>query len=339
MNDPKFLKFYQLHLMHYNECQQYRHLVDNIFGNTNISDLRELPFLPSTIFKRLALKSVPDEKVYKTMMSSGTAGQERSKIYLDKDNAVAQQKALISIVGSALESSRAPMLILDSMSQIKNRSSFTARGAGILGFMMFGTKRYFALDESVNIDIESMIQFADVKTAKNKLLYGFTSIIWEEILKKLKQNQAILGDQPAVLIHGGGWKKLANQNILPTTFINEVKSKLGKNVKVIDYYGMVEQTGSIFLGCEDGYLHTNQYNDVIIRDPETFEVLRNGELGVVQVLSTLPRAYPGHSILTEDLGYIVSENIKNSGISEKSFIIEGRIPKTEIRGCSNTYER
>ena len=28
----------------------------------------------------------------------------------------------------------------------------------------------------------------------------------------------------------------------------------GPNTRVVDYYGMIEQTGSIYFECEDGYL-------------------------------------------------------------------------------------
>ena len=34
---------------------------------------------------------------------------------------------------------------------------------------------------------------------------------------------------------------------------------------------MVEQTGSIYLECEEGHLHTNSFNDIIIRDQNTLE--------------------------------------------------------------------
>ena len=35
--------------------------------------------------------------------------------------------------------------------------------------------------------------------------------------------------------------------------------------KIINYYGMVEQTGSIFFECDKGYFHTSIYSDIIIR--------------------------------------------------------------------------
>ena len=52
----------------------------------------------------------------------------------------------------------------------------------------------------------------------------------------------------AVLIHGGGWKKLTNESITEVSKHNQL---CGIN-SIHDYYGMVEQTGSIFMECEYG---------------------------------------------------------------------------------------
>ena len=74
---------------------------------------------------------------------------------------------------------------------------------------------------------------------------------------------------------------------------------------VYNYYGMVEQTGSIFIEskkCE--YLHTSIFSDILIRD-EKFNLVKNGQKGLIQLLSLLPTSYPGHNILTEDIGEIV----------------------------------
>ena len=46
--------------------------------------------LPVRIFKKHDLQSVPRNKVIKKLVSSGTSGQELSKIYLDKENARSQ---------------------------------------------------------------------------------------------------------------------------------------------------------------------------------------------------------------------------------------------------------
>ena len=56
---------------------------------------------------------------------------------------------------------------------------------------------------------------------------------------------------------------------------------------------------------------------------------------MIQVLSILPSSYPGNSILLEDEGYLINKTNKNCKNTGKSFKIVGRIPKAEIRGCSD----
>ena len=73
------------------------------------------------------------------MTSSGTSGQKVSKIFLDKQATLNQSKALTKIVSSFLGQKRTPMIIIDTASILKNRNMFSARGAGILGFSIFGT--------------------------------------------------------------------------------------------------------------------------------------------------------------------------------------------------------
>ena len=68
---------------------------------------------------------------------------------------------------------------------------------------------------------------------------------------------------------------------------------------------MVEQIGTVFLeGPTGGSLYCPDFADVIIRDPETWAELPPGEPGLIEVISTLPRSYPGHVLLTEDLGVV-----------------------------------
>ena len=61
------------------------------------------------------------------------------------------------------------------------------------------------------------------------------------------------------------------------------------------------------------------------------------EVGIIQLISVLPSSYPGHSILTEDEGYIIGEDDCKCGRKGKYFKIIGRIKNAEIRGCSDTY--
>jgi hypothetical protein len=100
---------------------------------------------------------------------------------------------------------------------------------------------------------------------------------------------------------------------------------------------MVEQTGSIFIECEYGYLHSPSYSEVIVRNPISLLPSEVGQEGVVQVISVLPMSYPGHSILTEDLGTVMGRDDCKCGRTGQYFVISGRIKDAEVRGCSDTY--
>jgi hypothetical protein len=100
---------------------------------------------------------------------------------------------------------------------------------------------------------------------------------------------------------------------------------------------MVEQTGTIYMECEEGYLHTSEFSDIIIRNPQDFSVCDVGDEGIIQLLSLLPISYPGHSILTEDTGKIFGVDSCKCGRKGKYFRIIGRLKNAEVRGCSDTY--
>ena len=92
-----------------------------------------------------------------------------------------------------------------------------------------------------------------------------------------------------------------------------------------------------FLQGSDGFLHPPNFADVVVRDPVTWEEVEPGHVGVVQVLSILPSSYPGHSILTEDLGVVHGIDDDPGGWLGKRFSLVGRVPRTQLRGCSDTY--
>jgi phenylacetate-coenzyme A ligase PaaK-like adenylate-forming protein len=109
--------------------------------------------------------------------------------------------------------------------------------------------------------------------------------------------------------------------------------------KVHNYYGMAEQTGCIYMECECGHLHASIFSDIIMRDPLDFTVCPVGKQGIIQVMSPLAVSYPGHSILTEDMGTLLGIDDCPCGRKGKYFKVDGRIPAAEIRGCSDTYGR
>lgn len=325
---------------HKNNCPEYEQMLESVsYDKEKVNSYKDLPFLPVRLFKELSLKSVPQEEVIKTMTSSGTSGQAVSKIYLNKDTSSNQQKAMVKIVNDFTGSSRMPMIILDCPSVVKNRAMFSARGAGILGFSIFGAKKIYALDDDMKLDVEGLSAFLEKYKGQKILLFGFTFMVWQHFYKELLrlEKEGIRFDlSNGILIHGGGWKKLISEAVSPEEFHLKLKEACGLD-SIHDYYGMVEQTGCIYMQCECGHLHASVFSDVIIRKPIDFSECGVGETGIIQVVSTIPESYPGHSLITEDEGVLLGEDDCPCGRKGKYFKIIGRLKNAEIRGCSDTY--
>lgn len=322
---------------HIDACPAYARMMRAVEPDLDkVQTYEDLPFLPVSLFKDLTLKSIPDADVFKTMTSSGTTGQAVSKIYLDRQAAARQQKTLVRIVSDFTGAARLPMLIIDSPSVIKNRAMFSARGAGILGFSIFGADRTYALNDDMEIDFPAIEAFLDRHKGQKILLFGFTFMIWRHFYKELLKSDKKIDLSNGVMIHGGGWKKLISEAVSPAEFKQRLTDVCGLS-DVHDYYGMVEQTGCIYMQCEHGHMHASVFSDVIMRNPRDFSVCPAGEKGIIQVVSVLPESYPGHSLLTEDEGILLGEDDCPCGRKGKYFIILGRLKNAEIRGCSDTY--
>ena len=322
---------------HRTHCAPYARMMETIgFSAAEARSAEDIPFLPVRLFKEMELRSVAEEDVFKTMTSSGTTGQQVSRIFLDRGTATNQQKTLVRIVSDRIGGSRMPMLIIDCPSVVKNRAMFSARGAGILGFSIFGRKKLYALNDAMELQLDAVRAFLAEHVGERILLFGFTFMVWQHFYKALQATGERLDLSNAILIHGGGWKKLTAEAVTPAAFRAALRDVCG-DLDVADYYGMVEQTGCIHLECAEGHLHTSTYSDVIVRRPLDFSPADFGERGIIEVVSLLPESYPGHALLTEDEGVLLGEDDCPCGRKGKYFKVLGRLKQAELRGCSDAY--
>ena len=324
-----------LNLHHYNKSDLYKRYLDKMnFKSNKYSSLVSFPFLPVRLFKEFDFLSIKRKNIFKTINSSGTTSNITSKIYIDKTNALNQIKVLQKIFNSVVGNSRLPMLVIDSKNDNLNRNNFNASAAAISGFSMFANEVVYLLDQNGNIDYENLNNFLNKHSNSKFLVFGFTYNVFINLINKLKKNKLNQKNlSGAFLIHGGGWKKIEKQKIKRDTFNKLINKKL--NIKnIINYYGLVEQIGSIFFECKCGYFIASNFSEIIIRD-ENFKICKDGESGFVQLISLLPTSYPGHNILTEDVGEIVKNHNCTCYGHGKRFLIHGRLKDAELRGCSN----
>ena len=316
---------------HYLKSNSYKKILKGLNYKLKNCNLENLPFLTTNVFKDLKLVSVNEKKIFKTLSSSGTSGSKTSKIYLDKNNANRQRIVLTKIFEHHFGNSRLPMLIISKNPNII-RDKFDAKIAAILGFSIFGKNHTYILEENGDVNFGKLQEFLKKFSKKKFFMFGFTYEVFQTFFKKIKNNQKI-NLKNAILIHGGGWKKLEKNKISNINFKKKFNNKYNLT-KIFNYYGLIEQIGSIFFECPKCNLFVcSDFSEIFIRD-KNFNILNKGK-GLVQLLSLLPKSYPGHNILTEDIGEIITNKNSSCNHKGKCFKIYGRVENSIIRGCSD----
>ncbi|MHC3400571.1 LuxE/PaaK family acyltransferase [Aeromonas veronii] len=316
-------------------CPAFANIL-SAFGWGQASTYQELPYLAARLFKLAQWQSVPQEDVFKVLTSSGTTGTP-SRIVLDRDTAALQSKVLVKILQEFVGKQRLPMLLVEQPALIQNRSGFSARGAGALGLSFLGRDHTYALDEQMRPNWPVIEAFCDKYAGQPVLLFGFTFMVWQCLLEPLRERGLQLPLTQGTLFHSGGWKKLQHLAVDNPAFKLRCHEHLGLS-RVHNFYGMVEQVGSVFVECEQGHLHAPLFADLLVRDPLTHRPLGVGQPGLLQVISAIPQSYPGHSLLSEDLGVLLGEDDCPCGRRGRYFHVSGRQQGAEVRGCSDTFQ-
>lgn len=322
---------------HRKESNLYANILKAMnYDPLKVAHASDIPFFPVRLFKEMDLLSIPREEVFKIMTSSGTTGQAVSKIFVDKETAMMQQKVMIRILSEYLGKQRIPIMIIDTPSVMKDRKQFTARGAAIIGLQVMARRISYVLNDDMSLNMEALNEFLEKNGNSKFLIFGFTFMVWQHLFEALKDSETKVDLSNGWLMTGGGWKKLISNSVTQEEFHKHMNETFGI-VHFLDHYGMVEQTGCIYAECECHHLHASIYSDVFVRRPEDFSLCGIGEEGIIQTVSVLPHSYPGHSLLTEDKGIILGEDDCPCGRKGKYIKILGRIQSAELRGCSDTY--
>jgi len=303
--------------------------------------LADLPYLPVGAFKsNPPLALVDTYEVKRTLTSSATTGQVPSRVVLDAETAKRMTKGVTTIIKDFIGPARRPYLVIDTPENLSTQGELGARGAAIQGLGSFATEVVCCLrrdpEGNTSLDLERLLDCAAKWRETEVLAYGFTYVIWTQLVQPL-QRQGITLDIPNVrVLHSGGWKRLEREAVTKDAFIGGVASVFGcPPDRVIDFYGMVENVGVVYPDCERGNKHVPAFAEVVVRNPLTLEPVAVGQQGLVQVCSVLPTSFPGFLVLTDDMAEIIDYDQCPCGRRGTSFRFAGRVPKAEVRGCGN----
>jgi acyl-protein synthetase LuxE len=303
--------------------------------------IADLPYLPVGTFKtNPALALVDAHEIRRTLTSSATTGQAPSRVVLDGETSKRMTKGVTKIIRDFIGPARRPYLVIDTPENLRTQDELGARGAAIQGLGSFATEVVCCLrcdsEGNASLDLEKLLDCAAKWNHTEVLAYGFTYVIWTQLVRPLQRLGLTLNFPNVRVLHSGGWKRLEREAVTKDVFIEGVASVFGcSSDRVIDFYGMVENVGVVYPDCQHGNKHVPAFADVVVRDPLTLAPVAAGQKGLVQVCSALPTSFPGFLVLTEDTAEIVDYDNCPCGRRGTSFRFAGRVPKAEVRGCGN----
>ncbi|HEA66433.1 MAG TPA: hypothetical protein ENI07_06395 [Desulfobacterales bacterium] len=327
---------------HYNNCQPYQNFCKKRrFNYDKWQQIEELPYLPASIFKDALLLSIPENKIFRTISSSATTSGRSSRIALDKETSRRQSKCFNKVVLNRLGNKRRKFIVIDTPESVGRNRQVTARSSTIRSLLFCAGKTHTCLEEidgKFNLDDDKFDKLLlEAENAKEEIIiFGFTYILYSVVVRKLLEKKMKYKLKGSKIIHIGGWKKLESEKVSPKKLIADCSDVFGVNKgDVVDFYGFTEQSGMIYPTCEAGVRHVPIWGEVVVRDQLSLNPMRIGEEGLLQFITPIQTSYPGHSVLTEDVGCITGIDDCSCGRKGKTFKVLGRAKQAEIRGCGD----
>ena len=327
---------------HLEHCMPYKKMCEKRgIDISSFKSLADMPYLPTSIFKDTLLLSIPKESVFREIQSSATTSGRPSRIGLDKENnrrwTISLQRMLLDRIGNR----RCAMMVMDDESALGRSGVISARASMTRSLLFCASDvKTCVLSEggTLSLDRDALEGFlSGAGDGDGILLFGFTFILYAYVVRPLLESGVRFDLPEAKIVHAGGWKKLQTQHVSPEKLTEDCCQCFGvRPENIIDLYGFTEQGGMLYPTCEQGVRHTPSWGEVICRDPLTLNPLPPGKEGLMQFITPIQTSYPGHSILTEDVGCITGYDDCPCGRKGTTFRIIGRSQTaTEERGCGD----
>lgn len=326
----------------YGHCADYKRILDEADFDPNsinsFEDLVRLPFIPTLYFKHHRLESVPPKRQLIKATSSGTSGA-RSNIGFDF-RSLKNGLDMVIRVGKyhRLWSLRPVNYIIFGYQP--SRQNTTAVSKTAFGFTFFAPalSRTYALEINENgyklsLDkVSSMLE----KCAESRFpmrTIGFPAYTYFMLRDMKEKGVRLKMPKSSMVTLGGGWKQFYAEKVDKQDFYRLVYEVLGiEQENVVEFFGAVEHP-ILYTDCKHHHFHIPVYSRVIIRNPDDFSPVRDGQPGLVNLLTPMVRSMPLLSVMTDDIGILHTEPCP-CGESSPWLEIIGRVGISDIVTCA-----
>lgn len=325
---------------HYAGCPEYRAILDAAgFSPEDLrsrEDLVRLPFLTTLYLKRHTLVSVPERKLLVRADSSGTGGKS-SRIGFDLQSLLLGLRMVIRVGRQRkLWSLKPANYVIFGYPPGPTGASKTAYG---FTFFAPALKRTYALERTGDggyaLSWDRVIRELERCSRSPFPLrtMGFPAYTYF-LLRELK-NRGIRCPMPrgSLVALGGGWKQFYAERVEKAEFYALAKEVLdiGED-HVVEFFGAVEHP-VLYADCPCHRFHVPIYSRVIIRSPEDFAPVPDGQPGLVDLLTPMMQSVPLSSVMTDDLGILHREPCP-CGAESPWLEILGRVGISDIVTCA-----
>ncbi len=262
---------------------------------------------------------------------------------LDRVTRDRQMRTLGVLLSALMGPARRPFVVLDAAAAQGADMELSARVAGLRGYLMMASETHYALENqsgSLKLNVERLAALLEEFQAKQVpvCLIGYTYMLYQYVVASLAHaGRRLPLPDGSMILHFGGWKRLANQAVDRERLNAEVEQVFPMARPCVrDVYGFTEQLGVIYPDDGHGVRLAPVYSEVIVRDPITLQPLEDGATGLLEFITPLPNSYPGIALLLDDVGRIVSRDQEHHGLYGTRFEVLGRAQGAEIRGCGDT---
>lgn len=332
----------------YQNCPDYRKILDGLeFDENQIFSestplgeyLARLPFLPTLLFKRRRMFSVPRRKIAVMATSSGTSGRF-SEIGFDAGGLLCGLKMVLKIGSHRGLFSPIPCryIVMGYQPHRSNRTAITKTAFGATFFTPCLGRKYILKfkDGKYSPDFDGIINAVQKYAAKRAPVrfMGFPAYTFFLLKEMERRGISIKLPKRSKILLGGGWKQFYAEQTDKETFYKLAEKILGiSDENIIEFFGAVEHP-LMYTDCVNHHFHIPVYSRIVIRDCDNFSPLKNGEIGLVNLITPMVKATPILSVMTDDLGILRDGKECGCGINSPYLEIIGRVAPDDIKTCA-----
>ncbi|MBI1884312.1 MAG: long-chain fatty acid--CoA ligase [Chlamydiae bacterium] len=334
-NEKKFnslaLELFKYQYLHNRPFQKYCLQLGRI--PCKISHWKEIPFVPTTVFKEEILCCFPFRKAQKVFHTSGTTLQKKGRHYLE--NLRFYEKSLLIHFKNSfcIHEKRWPLLILTPTPQEMPHSSLChmmgvlEKEIGIKGKTYYFLKKGKLLSEFLQKKLESFSS-SDQPVIILGTAFSFVHFLDHCVEKKWKFK---LPSGSRVMETGG--TKGKSRELAKKELYEMIHQILDIPLThIVNEYGMTEMGSQFYDNTLQNFIQKRKrkiYKNIPpwvrtrVLNPSTLEEQPKGKIGLLQHYDLANRSSV-MGLLTEDMGVKMGDG----------FEILGRAPRAEPRGCS-----